>query len=246
MTNLALFDTNASIEVTKPVRMIDGVEFDWFKSFDQIYVELGPSESTTVNLTLVHPAPPDPGTYSMTITATDEDFDVESQLEIYFDVPVLAQPGVTPSSAEIQVDSQEITNTSVQIHNLGNGAQTTTSSSTPRRMGRRPTRARAFPGIQAGFDRHAVQGGLDIRWNHDHAPGVLLTAGSTFFAEIKVKSRVSSEVWTFQMPMVIQPSDSLGLTPESGGTQGGPGRLAARDIRADLQPGQQGGDAHHP
>ena len=64
-------------------------------------------------------------------------------------------------------------------------------------------------------------------------PGVLLTAGSTFFAEIKVKSRVSSEVWTFQMPMVIQPSDSLGLTPSPAGRKGGPGRLAARDIRAD-------------
>ena len=83
--------------------MIDGVEFDWFKSFDQIYVELGPSESTTVNLTLVHPAPPDPGTYSMTITATDEDFDVESQLEIYFDVPVLAQPEVTLPSFFLNV-----------------------------------------------------------------------------------------------------------------------------------------------
>ncbi|MCH1592082.1 MAG: S8 family serine peptidase, partial [Candidatus Thalassarchaeaceae archaeon] len=35
MTNLALFDTNASIEVTKPVRKVDGAEFDWFKSFDK-------------------------------------------------------------------------------------------------------------------------------------------------------------------------------------------------------------------
>ena len=87
-------------------------------------MELGPAESTTVNLTLVHPSPPDPGTYSMIITATDEDFDVESQLEIFFDVPVLAQPEVTLPSAEIQVDSHEITNTSVEIHNLGNGAQT--------------------------------------------------------------------------------------------------------------------------
>ena len=159
MTNLALFDTNASIEVTKPVRMIDGVEFDWFKSFDQIYVELGPSESTTVNLTLVHPAPPDPGTYSMTITATDEDFDVESQLEIYFDVPVLAQPEVTLPRPRYKSTPKRSPTRPCRYTTWAMGPRPTTSSSTPRRMGRRPTRARAFPGIQAGFDRHAVQGG---------------------------------------------------------------------------------------
>ena len=222
MTNLALFDTNASIEVTKPVRMIDGVEFDWFKSFDQIYVELGPSESTTVNLTLVHPAPPDPGTYSMTITATDEDFDVESQLEIYFDVPVLAQPEVTLPSAEIQVDSQEITNTSVQIHNLGNGAQTyDIELYSPAGWDVGLLELGPFQGSKQGSTGTLSKGGSISAGIMITPPGVLLTAGSTFFAEIKVKSRVSSEVWTFQMPMVIQPSDSLGLTPESGGTQGG-------------------------
>ncbi len=52
-------------------------------------------------------------------------------------------------------------------------------------------------------------------------PGVLLTAGSTFYSEILVKSRVSSETWSYQIPMVIQPSDEIVFTPNSGESEGG-------------------------
>jgi len=222
MTNLALFETNASIEVTKPTRKIDGTEFDWFKSFDQIYVELGPAESTTVNLTLVHPAPPDPGTYSMIITATDEDFDVESQLEIFFDVPVLAQPDVTLPSAEIEVDSHEVTNTSVEITNLGNGAQTyDIEMLSPAGWEVGLLDLGPFQGSKQGstgtlVKDSSINAGITIT-----PPGVLLVAESTFYAEILIKSRVSSEVWSYQIPMVIQPSDSVQFSPETGGTEGG-------------------------
>jgi len=222
MTNLALFETNASIEVTKPVRMIDGVEFDWFKSFDQIYVELGPAESTTVNLTLVHPAPPDPGTYSMIVTATDEDFDVESQLEIFFDVPVLAQPEVTLPSVEIQVDSYEVTNTSVEIHNFGNGAQTyDIEMSSPAGWEIGLLDLGPFQGSKQGSTGTLAKDGSITAGIMISPPGVLLVAGSTFFAEILVKSRVSSEVWSYEIPMVIQSSDSVEFSPDSGGDEGG-------------------------
>jgi uncharacterized membrane protein len=222
MTNLALFDTNASIEVSKPVRKIDGVEFDWFKSFDQIYVELGPAESTTVNLTLVHPAPPDPGTYSMVITATDEDFDVESQLEIFFDVPVLAQPEVTLPSTEIQVDSHEVTNTSVVIHNLGNGAQTyDIEMSSPAGWDVGFLELGPFQGSRQGSTGTLSKGGSITAGIMITPPGVQIVAGSTFYSEILVKSRVSSEFWSYQIPMVIQPSDSIEFNPSPGGSEGG-------------------------
>jgi len=222
MTNLALFDTNASIEVTKPVRLIDGKEENWFKSFDQIYVELGPAESTTVNLTLVHPAPPDPGTYSMVITATDEDFDVESQLEIHFDVPVLAKPEVTLPSTEVQVDSFGVTNTSVEIHNLGNGAQTyDIEMSSPAGWDAGFLDLGPFQGSRQGSTGTLDKGGSISADIMITPPGVLLTAGSTFFAEILVKSRVSSETWSYQIPMVIQPSDSIELNPAPGGNESG-------------------------
>jgi hypothetical protein len=49
----------------------------------------------------------------------------------------------------------------------------------------------------------------------------MLVAGSTFYAEILVKSRVSSEIWSYQIPMAIQPSDSVEFSLASGGSEGG-------------------------
>jgi len=65
-------------------------------------------------------------------------------------------------------------------------------------------------------------------------PGVLLTAGSTFYAEILVKSRVSSETWPFQIPLVIQPSDSIEFTPGSGGSEGGIPADSLHDISIQI------------
>ena len=122
----------------------------------------------------------------------------------------------------IQVDSHEITNTSVQIHNLGNGAQTyDIELHSPAGWDLGLLELGPFQGSKQGSTGTLSKGGSISAGIMITPPGVLLTAGSTFFAEIKVKSRVSSEVWAFQMPMVIQSSDSLGLTPESGGSQGG-------------------------
>ena len=222
MTNLALFDTNASIEASSPTRKIDGVTFDWFKSFDKYYVELGPSASTTVNLTLVHPAPPDPGTYSIIITATDEDFDVESQLEIFFDVPVLAQPEVTLPSENIYVDSFDPTNTSVEVHNRGNGAQTyDIQLLSPAGWDVGLLDLGPFQGSRQGSTGTLIKDGSITARIGITPPGVMLEAGTVFFAQMLVMSRVSSEVWTYDLPLVINPIDSVEFTPASGGSQGG-------------------------
>tara|TARA_B100000686_G_scaffold281016_1_gene302491 strand:+ start:2151 stop:6644 length:4494 start_codon:yes stop_codon:yes gene_type:complete len=222
MTNLGLFDTNASIEASSPTRTIDGATFDWFKTFDKYYVELGPAASTTVNLTLVHPAPPDPGTYSMVITANDEDFDVESQLEIFFDVPVLAKPEISLPSEMIQVDSFDLTNTSVEVYNKGNGAQTyDIEISPPAGWGVGLLELGPFQGSSQGSTGTLVKDGSITARITITPPGVMLEAGTTFYAQFMVKSRVSSEVWSYDLPLVIDPIDSVEFIPDSGGNETG-------------------------
>jgi len=221
MTNLAMFDTNASIEASAPKRTIDGASFDWFKSFDKYYVALGPSASTTVNLTLVHPAPPDPGTYSMMITATDEDFDVESKLEIFFDVPVLAQPDVSLPSETIIVDYQEPSNTSLEIFNRGNGAQAYDLELTsPAGWNVGLVDLGPFQGSKQGSTGTLAKDGSISARITITPPGVMLEAGTTFIAQMKVKSRVSSEVWNYDLPLVINAADSIEFNPASGLTEG--------------------------
>ena len=60
----------------------------------------------------------------MTITAIDEDFDVESQLEILFDVPVLGKPDLILHRRQSGSTHFHSTNTTVNLFNRGNGAQT--------------------------------------------------------------------------------------------------------------------------
>ena len=55
-------------------------------------------------LDLIHPAPPEPGTYVMTVTGTDIENDVESELDLYFDVPILASADVLITSGQIPVN----------------------------------------------------------------------------------------------------------------------------------------------
>ncbi len=221
MTNLALFETNASISASEPNRTRDESTFDWFKSFDQVYVNLGPSASTTVNLTLVHPAPPDPGTYKIVITATDEEFDVESQLELFFDVPVLAQPEVSIPSDSIAVDSFETTNFSALIRNRGNGAQTyDIEVISPAGWDLGFDDLGPFPGSNQGSTGTMQKGAQISAGISITPPGVLINAGSTFKAQLLVKSRVSPEVWSFDLDLVVDAFDSIAFSPSNGGFEG--------------------------
>ncbi len=220
MTNLALFETNATIDVSDPVRSRDGDTPPWFKAFEVTEVNLGPAESSTVNLTLVHGKSPGPGTYAMIVTATDVEYDVASQLQIFFDVPVLAQPDVTLSGGSISVDSFEPTNVEIEIWNLGNGAQTYDAElASPAGWDLGFDDIGSFPGSTEGSTgtlskEASISVGISIE-----PPGVLIDAGATFNAQIIVKSRVSSETWSFVLPLVINNYDSIQFTPASGGTQ---------------------------
>ena len=71
LMNTALMETNATIEVTDPIRVQDGVEFDWFTSFTSNTFNLDAAETAEVGLTMVYPAPPPPGLYRMLVTGTD-------------------------------------------------------------------------------------------------------------------------------------------------------------------------------
>jgi len=217
MTNLALFETNASISVSSPIRLADGKEFTWFTSFDQVFVNLGPSASTSVNLTMVHPGPPQPGTYSLIVTATDVEFDIESQLEIFFDVPVLAQPTISLPSETIIVDSFHNTSLSIDVINDGNGAQTYDLELVPpagwdigfEELG-------AFPGSKQGSTGTLGKGSNISADITIVPPGVKIDYGHTIVGQMLVKSRVGADVWSQDLNLVVGAYDSLSFTPESG------------------------------
>jgi len=222
MTNLALFETNASISVSNPTRLADGKPFSWFTSFDKVFVNLGPSASTSINLTMVHPGPPQPGTYSLTVTATDVEYDIESQLDIYFDVPVLAQPTISLPSETIIVDPFQNTSLSVDVVNDGNGAQTYDLELVPPagwdigfdELG-------AFPGSKKGSTGTLEKGGHVPAGITIVPPGMKIDYGHSIVGQMLVKSRVGADVWSKDLNLVVGAFDSLSFTPESGLDQDG-------------------------
>ena len=122
--NTALLPTNASISSSNAQRITDGAVMDgWFKSFTQTTFALDGAESESLTFTLVHNIAPPPGLYQLTITAHDEDNDLDFPLTLTLDVPVL--PGVSflmPFST-LQVHPSEPTSFTIDVQNEGNGFQ---------------------------------------------------------------------------------------------------------------------------
>ncbi|MBL11883.1 MAG: hypothetical protein CMB46_03630 [Euryarchaeota archaeon] len=220
LTNTALFETNASISASSPVRMQDGTEFGWFQSFTSNTFNLMPTESVSVGMTMVHPSPPPPGTYSMTISGYDIENDIESELALIFDVPVLGDAEIQILNEQILVSPLLPTNTQISVINGGNGAQSyDVELVSPAGWHLGLDDIGAFEGSSHGStgtlqkDSNKI---VDITIN---PPGAMIPAGSTYEAAIIVHSRVSSDSWTQDIVLVVDSVDEVSATPISGGIE---------------------------
>ena len=120
--NTALIPTNATISVNKPVRISDGSEFDWFRSLSETTFSLNGSQSSAVGLTMVHPSPPEPGIYQLTVTGSDVDNGIDYPMTLTLDVPVLSGLRFSDFNQLIASPVENISfNTT--LFNEGNGPQ---------------------------------------------------------------------------------------------------------------------------
>ena len=225
LINTALFETNATISASSPIRVQDGTEFGWFQSFTSNTFNLMPAEQVSVGMTMVHPAPPPPGTYSMTISGYDIENDVLSEMTLYFEVPVLADANVQLLNEQILVSPLESTNTQVTIINDGNGAQSyDVELVSPAGWHLGLDSIGTFEGSSHGSTGTLQKGSsktVDITIN---SPGAMIPSGTTFEAAIIVHSRVSSISWVQDIFLIVGPVDNVSLYPPSG------------EVRTDISP----------
>jgi uncharacterized membrane protein len=226
LMNTALFETNASIEVSDPMRMQDGVQYDWFTSFTSNTFNLEAAETASVSLTMVHGESPSPGLYSMMVTGTDIDNSVISELEIFFDVPVLAEADIVMPGEQFIVSPLEPTELQILVFNEGNGAQTyDVELISPAGWHLGLDTLGAFAGSSHGSTGTMARDAgrtIDITIN---PPGAMIPAGSVFDAAIIIHSRVSSDSWSEDISLVVKAIDEVNTTPSSDG--------AEHDIAAD-------------
>ncbi len=226
LMNTALFETNASIQVSDPMRMQDGVQYDWFTSFTSNTFNLEAAETTSVSLTMVHGESPPPGLYSMMVTGTDIDNSVISELEIFFDVPVLAEADIVMPGEHFTVSPLDPTELQILVFNEGNGAQTyDVELISPAGWHLGLDTLGAFAGSSHGSTGTMARDAgrtIDITIN---PPGAMIPAGSVFDAAIIIHSRVSSDSWSEDISLVVKAIDEVSTTPSSDG--------AEHDIAAD-------------
>ena len=220
LMNTALFETNATIEVSDPVRMQDGVQYDWFTSFTSNTFNLEAAETASVSLTMVHPAPPPPGLYTMVVTGTDVENSVTSELVIFFDVPVLAGADIVMPGEQFLVSPLEPTELQILVFNEGNGAQTyDVELVSPAGWHLGFDTIGSFAGSSHGSTGTMARDAgrtIDITIN---PPGAMIPAGSVFDAAITIHSRVSSDSWSEDISLVIKAIDEVSTTPSSDGAE---------------------------
>ena len=225
LTNTALLETNATISASSPTRVQDGAQFGWFQSFTSNTFNLMPTEQVSIGMTMVHPAPPPPGTYSMTISGYDIENDVLSEMTLYFEVPVLADADLQLSNEQILVSPLESTKTQITIVNDGNGAQSyDVELVSPAGWHLGLDSLGAFEGSSHGSTGILQKGSsktVDITIN---SPGAMIPSGTTFEAAIIVHSRVSSMSWTQDIFLIVGPIDNVSLSPVPG------------EVRKDVSP----------
>ncbi len=122
--NTALISTNASISASTPMRINNGQMMTaWFTSFTQTSFALNGSQSSSIGFTMVHDESPAPGLYQLTITATDEDNDIDFPLTLSLDVPLLPDISFQAPFSVLQVHPSTPTMFEVDVLNEGNGLQ---------------------------------------------------------------------------------------------------------------------------
>lgn len=216
LTNTALISTNASLSSTS-VLAPNGSSMSWYLGLDQTDFELAGQESAMINVTLVHPAGPDPGFYQINLLGEDNDNLVSSPFTLELDVPILADTRLEFDYQIIPVHPVEATSIDVRLFNLGNadvGYDLFLESP---------------PGWHSGFDDLSVQGGAN-----SGSTGLMLedgqrTVGISFTppqvmtlagAELTVKLRVVAQTeeaatTIYDLPLEILQLKSISVSLEN-------------------------------
>ena len=120
LTNTALIPTNASMQTGSVVHLETGQAMPWYIGSTESNFTMEGQASEIVTVTLVHPAPPAPGTYRIDLLALDVDNGVDYPLNIDMVVDEIPEPAIEFDYQVVPVHPSESTNITVRFFNRGN------------------------------------------------------------------------------------------------------------------------------
>ena len=185
-----------------------------------------PAESAEVDLSVIHPAPPEPGLYRMIVTGTDIENQIQSEFEIYLEVPLLSNADILIPPGQIKVNPLVSTPLQIQLKNEGNGPQTyDIELVSPSGWSLGLDTMGSFAGSSHGSTGSLDKGETRIIDISINPPGAMIPAGTIFSGAVSIHSRVSSDSWFEDLTMVVENVDVVTLTPTSDGIE--------REVSAD-------------
>ena len=120
LTNTALIPTNASMQTGQVLRVESGAVMPWYIGSTDSNFSMEGQASENITVTLVHPAPPAPGTYRIDLLGLDVDNGVDYPLDLELVVPDLPEAALAYDYEVVPVHPSEPTNISVRFFNNGN------------------------------------------------------------------------------------------------------------------------------
>jgi len=216
LTNTALLSTNASLS-SNGVTSSNGATLPWYVGLDETDFSLEGQEGALVNVTLVHPAGPEPGIYSIELLGEDTDNNVESPFTLELDVPILADTRIEIDYQKIPVHPSDPTSIDVRLFNDGNtdiGYDLFLESP---------------PGWHSGFDDLSLQGGANsgstglMLKDGERSVGITFTPPQVMTlagSELTVKLRVVSQTETaghviYDLPLIVQEIKEISVNLET-------------------------------
>ncbi|MDE0556924.1 MAG: S8 family serine peptidase [Candidatus Poseidoniaceae archaeon] len=120
LTNTALISTNASLFVDNLIHVESNLALSWYVGTTQANHSLEGQQSTEITVTLVHPTPPDPGTYRISLIGIDVDNGVNYPYALDLVVPSLSKVNIEYDYQIVPVHPVNTTSIDVRFFNIGN------------------------------------------------------------------------------------------------------------------------------
>jgi uncharacterized membrane protein len=120
LTNTALVSTNASMQTGQVVHVESGQPMSWYIGSTDSNFSMEGQAAESITVTLVHPAPPAPGTYRIDLLGLDVDNGVTYPLNLDLVVPDLPDAALEFDYEVVPVHPSDPTNITVRFYNNGN------------------------------------------------------------------------------------------------------------------------------
>jgi len=218
LTNTALLSTNASLDHDFVYRQSDGMQFsDWFIGTSGANFSLEGKDSAIINITLVHPSPPEPGTYILPLTGIDIDNELSYPFNLYLEVSEIPDLRFSMTSSSVLVSPESPTLFDLEVHNDGNSDQgwnlylesPSGWQSGFDDLGSRPGAPSGSTGAIAEDSSRLV--GITI-----YPPQVMVAAGSQVQIDILAISQAnSSRTWELSVDLVVEALENASVELES-------------------------------